>query len=80
MKAANENYLDKAYLRKFDQHEMIDLAAEDYKKIAGNEDTVIDFQFHQMLKWGYIFIQLLALRRVKVAKCHLPSMAVVELP
>lgn len=39
----SNDYLELGYLRRFDQQEFIDLAAEEYKAIEGNEDQEIDF-------------------------------------
>ena len=40
---SNSDWLTDASFRKFDQQEFIDLAADEYKKISGNADTVVDF-------------------------------------
>ena len=52
---ANSNFLDEATMRRFDQQEFIDMAAQEYKSLEKNRDTTIDFQFTQMLRWGWVY-------------------------
>jgi len=42
---------------------MLDLAAEEYKAIPGNEKWTIDFQFHQIMKWGYFYYPKVCLEK-----------------